>query len=55
VGVLVRDTNPVEKDVSVSYHRIKNKILEPIGLKLLALYIPVKKAEWLKIMNETKK
>lgn len=53
VGVLVRDTGPVEKDVSESYHRIKEQILEPTGLKLLALYIPVKKSEWLKIMNET--
>ncbi|MEQ8554575.1 MAG: hypothetical protein RIC06_15120 [Cyclobacteriaceae bacterium] len=53
VGVLVRDTDPVEEDVSESYHRIKDKILEPTGLKLLALYVPVKKSEWLKIMNET--
>lgn len=54
VGVLVRDTDPVEEDVSESYHRIKDKILEPTGLKLLALYVPVKKSEWLKIMNKTK-
>ena len=53
VGVLVRDTDPVEEDVSESYHRIKDKILEPTGLKLLALYVSVKKSEWLKIMNET--
>ncbi len=53
VGVLVRDTDPVEEDVSESYHRIKAKILEPTGLKLLALYVPVKKSEWLKIINET--
>jgi len=53
VGVLVRDTDPVEEDVSESYHRIKDKILEPTGLKLLALYVPVKKSEWFKIMNET--
>lgn len=53
VGVLVRDTDPVEEDVSESYHRIKDKILEPTGLKLLALYVPVKKSEWIKIMNET--
>lgn len=54
MGVLVRDTDPVEEDVSESYHRIKDKILEPTGLKLLALYVPVKQSEWLKIMNETK-
>jgi len=52
VGVLVRDTDPVEEDVSESYHRIKDKILEPTGLKILALYVPVKRSEWLKIMNE---
>ncbi|MCX2681889.1 hypothetical protein OOZ15_18195 [Galbibacter sp. EGI 63066] len=53
VGVLVRDTDPVEEDVSESYHRIKDQILVPTGLKLLALYVPVKKLEWLKIMNGT--
>ncbi|MEX2564754.1 MAG: hypothetical protein WD431_02280 [Cyclobacteriaceae bacterium] len=53
VGVLVRDTEPVEEDLSESYHRIKDQILEPTGLKLLALYVPVKKSEWPKIMNET--
>ena len=55
VGVLVRDTDPLEQDVSESYHRIKDKILEPTGLKLFALYVPGKKSEWLKIMNETDK
>ncbi len=53
VGVLVRDTKPVEEDISESYHRIKDQILKPAGLKLLALYVPVEKSEWLKIMNET--
>ena len=53
-GVLVRDTEPIDKDVSESYLRIKEQILEPTGLKLLALYVPVKKSEWLKIMNEIK-
>jgi hypothetical protein len=52
VGVLVRDTDPSEEDISESYHRIKDQILEPTGLKLLALYVPVKKSEWLKIINE---
>lgn len=52
VGVLVRDTEPVEEDVSVSFHRIKDQILEPTGLRLIALYVPVKKSEWLKIINE---
>ncbi len=37
VGVLVRDTDPVEEDVSESYHRIKDKILEPTGLKIIGI------------------
>lgn len=53
VGVLVRDTKPIEKDISESYHRIKDKILKPTGLKLLALYLPIYKTEWRKIMNES--
>lgn len=52
VGVLVRDTEPAEEDVSQSYHQIKDKILEPTGLKLLALYLSVNKSEWQRIMNE---
>lgn len=51
VGVLVRDVPPDENDVSVSYHRLKEQILEPKGLKLLALYLPIQKEEWLTIIN----
>jgi hypothetical protein len=52
IGVLVRDVEPDENDISISYGRIKDDILEPIGLKLLALYLPIKKAEWLQIINQ---
>jgi len=53
IGVLVRDTEPKKGDLSDSYLRIKERILEPKGLQLLALYLPIKKAEWLQIINET--
>ncbi|MDH3973790.1 MAG: hypothetical protein OEV42_05880 [Deltaproteobacteria bacterium] len=51
IGVLVRDVEPDERDVSVSYERIKEDVLEPTGLQLLALYVPVSKSEWLSILN----
>lgn len=51
VGVLVRDVPPDENDVSISYHRLKEQILEPKGLKLLALYLPIQKEQWLPLIN----
>jgi hypothetical protein len=52
VGVLVRDVEPHEKDVSVSYERLKTQILEPKGLRLLALYLPIQQTDWVGIINE---
>jgi len=52
IGVLVRDVEAHEHDVSLSYNRIREDILEPIGLKLLALYLPISKEDWLQIINE---
>jgi len=51
-GVLVRDVESDVRDVSISYERLKNHILEPNGLKLLALYLPIRKEEWENIINE---
>jgi hypothetical protein len=51
IGVLVRDVDPDEKDLSLSYARLKTQILEPKGLKLVALYVPLKKEDWLGIIN----
>ncbi|OCA69073.1 hypothetical protein BBI01_17835 [Chryseobacterium artocarpi] len=51
-GVLVRDVESDVKDLSASYERLKNHILEPNGLKLLALYLPIRKEEWENIINE---
>lgn len=52
IGFLVRDVDPDERDVSVSYGRLRDQILEPKGIKLLALYLSIRKEEWLSIINE---
>ena len=51
IGVLMRDTEPSEDDLSYSYKRLKEEILEPVGLKLIAVYVPIKKDYWLKVIN----
>mgnify|MGYP000996771580 CR=1 FL=1 len=50
-GVLIRDTQPNEKDIQGSYNRLKKEILVPNGLKLLAIYVPIPKSQWLNIIN----
>lgn len=52
IGVLVRDVDADERDVSVSYGRLRTQILEPKGIKLLAMYLPIRKEDWLGIINE---
>jgi len=52
IGVLVRDVEPDERDVSTSYNRLKDHVLTPKGIKLLAMYLPVRKEEWLNIIND---
>lgn len=52
IGVLVRDVDVDERDVSISYGRLREQILEPKGIKLLALYLPIQKEDWLGIINE---
>lgn len=52
IGVLVRDVEPDERDLRASYQRLQAQILTPKGIKLLALYLPVVKEEWLGIINE---
>ncbi|MBK9256326.1 MAG: hypothetical protein IPM42_12635 [Saprospiraceae bacterium] len=51
VGVLISDLEPNERDLSLSYGRLRNQILEPVGLKLLALYLPIPQKEWMQIIN----
>jgi hypothetical protein len=52
-GVLIRDTAVNEKDIKPSYKRLKEEILEPIGLELLAIYLPIAKEKSLNNMNGT--
>ncbi|GIV26637.1 MAG: hypothetical protein KatS3mg027_0451 [Bacteroidia bacterium] len=51
-GILVRDTKADENDLKSSYEKLNNEVLENAGLNLLALYVPIPKNEWLKIINE---
>ena len=51
IGVLVRDVEPDERDVSITYERLKSHVLNPKGIKLIALYIPIKKEDWLATIN----
>lgn len=52
-GVLVRDIEPDEEDLSHSYARLKSKILEPAGLRLLAVYMSIDKGNWEAIINQS--
>ncbi len=52
IGVLIRDVEADERDLSRSYSRLRIQILEPLGLKLLALYLPIQQVEWISIINE---
>ena len=55
IGVLIRDVQPDDRDVSHSYNKIKSTILHPVGLKLIALYTSIPSVEWneiIKGMNE---
>jgi len=50
-GVLVRDTGVNEDDIKQSYDKLKQQVLNPIGLRLLAIYVSIPKNQWLKIIN----
>lgn len=55
-GVLVRDTRPDEKDLKQSFDNLNEEIFEKtIGLKLLAIYLPIPKEKWLNIINGLEK
>lgn len=51
IGVLVRDVEADNRDVSISYNRIRTTILNPIGLKLIALYTSIQKSNWRNIIT----
>lgn len=50
VGVLIRDTNSSIKDIKSRYESLKTNV-NAIGLKMLALYIPIKMGEWNNLVN----
>lgn len=52
IGVLIRDVEHDERDLAMSYDRLRNRIPYPIGLKLLAIYLPFQQEDWLNIINE---
>lgn len=52
-GVLIRDVEPDERDLEACYCRLKNQILDPTGLNLIAVYLPYQHDKWLEIINET--
>ena len=52
IGVLVRDVDHDERDISLSYGRLSDHVLVPKGIKLLAMYLPIPKEEWIGVMNE---
>ena len=51
IGVLIRDVEKDHRDVSISYNRIKTTILNPVGLKLIALYTSIQKTNWRNIIT----
>jgi hypothetical protein len=51
IGVLIRDVEHDEDDLRESYERLRNTILEPKGLRLIACYIPVAKETWEGLIN----
>jgi len=54
IGVIIRDVEADHTDVSISYNRIKTTILNPIGLKLIALYTSIQKSNWRDIITSNK-
>lgn len=52
IGVLIRDVESDERDLSRSYDRLRTQLLEPVGIKLLALYLSIQQNDWLDIINE---
>lgn len=53
IGVLIRDVPHDHKDISSSYKKLSQQILAHSGLKLIALYLPIPKKEWLTVINES--
>jgi hypothetical protein len=50
-GLLVRDTTPNEKDVASLYEQHKDAIVSEISIIFVGLYIPIKMADWKRIVE----
>jgi hypothetical protein len=51
VGVLLRDTEPNEKDLRSSGNSLSQRLLAPTKTKLFAWYLPVPISEWSKLLQ----
>jgi hypothetical protein len=51
IGVLIRDIEHDEEDLRASYERLRNTILDPKGIRLIACYVPAAKEKWEEIIN----
>jgi len=52
IGVLIRDTKAIEDDLKKVYEDLKDTILKPTGLQLVAVYLPIKQEKWIEILNQ---
>jgi len=52
IGVLIRDTKAIENDLKEVYKKLRDTILEPTGLQLVAVYLPIKQEKWIEILNQ---
>jgi hypothetical protein len=52
IGVLIRDTEANENDLKKVYENLRNTILDPTGLQLVAVYVPIKQKKWIEIINQ---
>lgn len=54
MGILIRDVEMDHRDVSESYTRLKESILDPVGIKLIGLYTSISKKDWSNIILTNK-
>ncbi len=52
IGVLIRDTEAIENDLKEVYKNLRDTILEPTGLQLVAVYLPIKQEKWIEILKQ---
>jgi len=50
-GLLVRDTTPNEKDVIALYEHHKDMIVSELSIIFVGLYVPIKMADWKRVVE----